>query len=108
MIKVEEREQMRQIKRIIRLNEKEVGQWDGSEPRNAVMWNHFRHAVEEVGEMASAIRGTNDEPLMNEAVDTAICALAIALLESHGDIDSVFEVLEQKLDKWQRRLEKHK
>lgn len=71
----------------------------------AVLWNHFRHNVEEIGEMAKCLRGTNDEPMENEAVDTAICALAIALLESNGDIESLLSVFDTKLDKWQFRLE---
>ena len=93
------------IQRIRSLNEDIIEKRDGNQhtefTKRAIAQEHFRHAVEEVGEMAQAIRGKNDEPLMNEAVDTAICALAIALLESHGDIDTVLDVFDAKVSKWE-------
>ena len=93
-----------QLQRIVLLNHCELKM--RHDDHNAVVWNHFRHTVEEVGEMACALRGRNDEPLANEAVDTAICALAVALLENGGEVEAITEVMEQKLDKWQRRVEK--
>jgi hypothetical protein len=73
--------------------------------KSAVMWNNFRHLVEETGEMAQCLRGTNDEPMANEAMDAAICALACALLETDGDIEPLCDIMDAKLDKWERVFE---
>lgn len=74
--------------------------------KNTVLWNNFRHLVEETGEVATCLRGTNDEPIENEAVDAAICGLAIALLETNGDITPLLDVMDAKMDKWELKLEK--
>lgn len=68
--------------------------------------NHFRKLVEETGEVARALGDNNPEPLAAEACDAAICALAIALIETNGDIVKLTELMMPKLDKWRTRLEK--
>jgi NTP pyrophosphatase (non-canonical NTP hydrolase) len=92
------------FERIYALNLEEVELRFGRE--DETINNHFRHTVEEVGEMARCIRGVNDAPLCEEAVDTAVCALAIAMLETGGSVHEVAELFERKLDKWQANLEK--
>jgi len=72
---------------------------------NAVLWNNFRHLVEETGEMAKCLRGTNDEPMVNEAMDAAICALACALIQTGGEITPLLDIMDMKLDKWQGKFE---
>ncbi len=91
------------LRRIHSLNQQETSM---AGHKNAVLGNNFRHLVEETGEMARCLRGTNDEPMVNEAVDAAICALACALLETDGDIEPLLDVMDAKLDKWQQNLEK--
>jgi hypothetical protein len=91
------------VRRIRELNELELQQNDNR--KLLIKLNHFIHMVEEVGETTKALRGKNDEPLEDEAMDTVICALALALLEVDGNIDSLMVIMEKKLDKWQRRLE---
>ena len=90
------------FEKIVSLNKKQIGDRD----KQVVIGKHFCHVVEEVGEMACCLRGKNDEPLMNEAVDTAICALAIALTESDGDLRPILDIFNIKLDKWNDNLDK--
>ncbi len=92
------------LRRIHRLNQEEVKLSFCC--KGVVLGNNFRHLVEEVGEMARCLRGTNDEPMVNEAVDAAICALACALLETDGDVEPLLDVMDMKLDKWTKKLEK--
>lgn len=92
------------LRRIHLFNQEEIKLAYGH--KNTVLWNNFRHLIEEAGEMAKCLRGTNDEPMKNEAIDAAICALACALLETDGDIEPLLDVMDMKLDKWQGKLEK--
>lgn len=82
----------------------EVGIWERQACKHNLLWNTFRHLIEEVGEVASAIRGKNDEPLENEAVDVAICALALAILQTDGEIEVLLDIFDKKLDKWESNL----
>jgi NTP pyrophosphatase (non-canonical NTP hydrolase) len=91
------------MRKIDKLNMAEIRRHDDA---NVVLNHHFRHMVEEVGEVAHCLRGKNDEPLENEAVDTAICALAIALLPTGGEIEPLLQIFDVKLKKWEKRLEK--
>jgi len=88
--------------KILDLNDAEVYQ----QSPDAVLRQHWNHLIEEVGEIALCFRGRNDEPISNEAVDVAICALAIALLCNDGNVGELCDVLELKLEKWKNNLEK--
>ena len=70
-----------------------------------VIHQYFEHAVEELGEVARCLRGKNDEPIQNEAIDVALTVLGLAELTADSR-EELFCVMERKLDKWQRRLEK--
>jgi NTP pyrophosphatase (non-canonical NTP hydrolase) len=93
----------RVFKRLNELNERELELWDYP---TFVTNEYFVHMMEEAGEVAQCLRGKNDEPLENECVDTAICALAIAMLCTDGNTEHVVSVFNKKLDKWEKRLEK--
>jgi len=76
---------------------------------NALKWlciQHFNRLVEKVGEIARCNRGVNNVPIMEEAVEAAVCSLALALLVEDGDVESVVDMFEHKLNKWQNNFEK--
>jgi len=69
-----------------------------------VLETHFRHLVEETGEIARCFRGRGDEPLDVEAIDAANCALGLCLLYNNADFDRLCQKMDEKLDKWQRNI----
>jgi len=98
------------MERIVDLNKQQVDACDSDcgQYEDVVLRQHWDHLIEEIGEMARCRRGKNEEPLGCEAVDAAICALAIALVCSHGDITTMALRMDEKLSKWQRNLDLEK
>ncbi|GAG11039.1 unnamed protein product [marine sediment metagenome] len=96
--------------RIIDLNKEQVAMCDSDcgQYEEVVMRQHWDHLIEEIGEMAQCRRGKNDEPLSSEAVDAAICALAIAFLCNGGDMKALCLKMDEKLSKWQCNLDLEK
>lgn len=91
------------LDRIYRLNRRTIKQ-ELLESEDLVE-QHFLHLVEEVGEMAKALNGRNDESIHMESIDVLICSLALVVLLYDIHIPAILNDLNKKLDKWENNLE---
>lgn len=85
---------------------------------NDINWNYLGRRLlklsEEKGELSQAFldytsnspsRGKTMDDLVEEAVDTAIVALDIALVLAYGEHDVVNDMVIKKINKWKNRIQ---
>jgi len=61
-------------------------------------------SMEELGELSRCVKGKpNDEPAKNEAVDLAICAIAM-FFASGGSMLELGDIMAEKTAKWESNI----